>query len=75
MLLPWKSLVYDEVENATNYGDTGGDVAAIFYLVDPKGKIRFKRVVPFGEPVHVSQNEISNALNSLCAEFGISRRN
>ena len=75
MRLPWRSLVYDEVDNTSNYGQTGGDVAAIFYLIDPKGKVRFKRVVPFGEPVYISQNEINNALNSLSSEFGISRRN
>ena len=73
--LPWRSLVYSEVENASNYGQTGGDIAAIYYLVDPNGKIRFKRVVPFEEEPYISQREIDREINKLCTEFGISRRN
>ena len=71
--VPWKSLVYPEVENATAFGRTGGDVAAIFTLVDPDGLIRYKRVVPFGEDPKVTQKLLDPEIDKLCKEFKIRR--
>lgn len=50
-------------------------MAAIFYLVDPNGKIRYKRVVSVDEDHYVLQGELNREINKLCAEFGISRHN
>ena len=73
--LPWNSLVYPEVKNASKFGRTGGDVAGIFCLVDPNGEIRFKRVVPFGEDSKVTQKMLDRQLDILCREFSIKRSN
>ena len=71
--MPWDSLVYPEVKHASKFGRTGGDVAAIFCLVDPNGQIRFKHVVPFGEETEVTEDLLDKELDKLCREFKIRR--